>query len=723
MDTLEQMREQMRQAEQASEGDLFRAGLLDAVRARASEAGGEEDLDFAFVCEVGARMADAEEFHDFIPSHFLGTGQRGRKLRVDGYEEDEADDSLRLLIADFRGAASTETIIKTRVEAIFNQLQSFIEEAAAGKIGSSTRGDAAQARELSELIENRHLVRDSGARAVSRYRLYLITDLSLSERLRELPIGEIDGVPVEYHIWDINRLMSVSTSMLGTDELEIDFTEFTEGGLPCLLAGQTDDYDGYLCVISGEVLTAIYDRYGSRLLEGNVRSFLSTTGKVNKGIQATIRAESDRFFVYNNGISATATSANVTHTESGPRLLSAKYLQIVNGGQTTASLHVAKRKDNADLSAIYVQMKLSVVNSKDADTLDTLIQQIAKFSNKQNSVSDADFFSNHAFHRTMQGLSRKIKAPAANGSQFGTFWFYERARGQYFHEQAKMTLAQKKAFQRENPRSQLIAKTDLAKYENSWRRRPHVVCRGAQKSFLDFAAYIGGAYGDDGRKFSHDNYYKGVVARAILFKFTERLVSQAKASWYQGGYRAETVTYTLAKLVDLIEQQAPELALDLNLVWRNQGVSQSLGKQLELIAVRVYETITAPPPGNINVAMWCRKDACWDSVRSLSIPLTSELSKELISKDTLTVQIKDSEAGAAVDALIDAVTEVVRLRESGYWNRLIEFSNKHSPIYGKEADLVRNALQRTWVPTDKQAKVLINLVERFEKDEKFERQA
>jgi hypothetical protein len=384
--------EQLRELKQAAEGDLFRTGLLDAVRARASEAGNEEDLDFAFVCEVGARMADAEEFQDFIPCHFLGTGQRGRKLRVDGYEADEADDSIRLLIADFRGTPEPETIVRTRVEAIFSQLQSFIEEAAAGRIGSSTKGDATQSGELSGLIEQRHRCGDGGARAVSRYRLYLITDSTLSERLRDLPAGEIDGVPVEFHIWDINRLMSVSTSMLGTDELEIDFTEFAEGGLPCLGAGQTADYDGYLCVIPGDVLTAIYDRYGSRLLEGNVRSFLSATGKINKGIQATIRKEPDRFFIYNNGISATATSANVVNTESGPRLLSAKYLQIVNGGQTTASLHVAKRKDSADLSKIHVQMKLTVVNSKDADTLDTLIQQIAKFSNKQNQVSEVDFF-------------------------------------------------------------------------------------------------------------------------------------------------------------------------------------------------------------------------------------------------------------------------------------------------------------------------------------------
>jgi hypothetical protein len=716
MDAIGEFNEQVREATQAFEANLFRAGLLEAVRARASESGDEDDLDFAFVCEVGSRMADAEEFSDFIPCHFDGTGLRGRKIRVDGYEADDADESLRLLITDFKGAPETETITKSRVEAVFTQLQSFIEESAAGKIGISTKGDAKQARELSSLIEQRHSVSANGVRAVSRYRLYLLTDSSLSERLRELVPSELDGIPIEFHIWDINRLRSISTSILGAEELEIDFTEFVDGGLPCLLAGRTEDYDGYLCVIPGETLTAIYDRYGSRLLEGNVRSFLSTTGKINKGIQATIRKESGRFFVYNNGISATATSVRVEHTESGPRILSTKYLQIVNGGQTTASLHVAKRKDNADLAEIYVQMKLTVVNSKDPETLDGLIQKIAMFSNKQNKVSDVDFFSNHAFHRAIEGRSRTVKAPAANGFQFNTFWFYERARGQYFNEQSKKTLAQKKAFQRENPRSQLVTKTDLAKYENSWRKLPHIVSRHAQRNFLEFADYVGKQYGEDGRRFDNDVYFKTVISHAILFKFTERLVSQARTTWYPGDYRAQIVTYTLAKFVDLLEQQAPRSALDLRAVWNLQGVSQALSAQLETIAKLVSESITTPPPGSKNVGEWCKKEECWDVVRALPVSLNTDLREELIPIEQVIEDGKTGRNQGAEDAKINTVVLVHKLRESGCWARLAEWGNKYSPIYGKEADLLRNASQPAWIPSDAQAKVLIKLLDRLESE-------
>jgi hypothetical protein len=694
----------------------FRIDLIDAVQTRTYGNVGQEDIDFAFVCEVGSRLADAEEFQDFIPCHFTGTGYRNRKIRVDGYEIDEMDDSIRLLIADFNGSDKLETLTKTRAESVFSQIKAFVEESASGRILRSTGYSNAQIRELYSLIEQKHHMREDGSRSVARYRLYMITDSCLSDRLTDLPIGWIDDVPVEFHIWDVARLMAVSTAMLGTEELEIDFREFVKGGLPCLQASHTEDYDGYLCVIPGDVLTEIYDRYGSRLLEGNVRSFLSTTGKVNRGIQGTIRSEPNRFFIYNNGISATATAAAVETTELGERLVSVKYLQIVNGGQTTASLHVAKRKDRAELGAISVQMKLSVVKTRDTEMLDDLIQNIARFSNSQNKVSDADFFSNHPFHRAMERRSRTIKAPAVEGAQFNTHWFYERARGQYLSEQSKMTLAQKRAFQRENPRSQLIAKTDLAKSENSFRKFPHIVSRGAQKNFLFFAEYIGKEYGADGRKFDNDIYFREVVSRTILFKFIERMVSQAKATWYGGDYRAQIVTYTLARFIELIENEARGNVLNLKTIWLKQGISPALARQLEVIAKLVSDAITTPPTPQMNVGEWCKNEKCWGKVRELPIRLLPDLWSDLISIEEALTDRDDGKTQGGEDITINLVMKVVNLSQSGGWAQLSDWSRRYSPIYGAEADLVRNASRQGWIPTDRQAARLIQVLGRMEQE-------
>jgi len=705
MDILNELRE----AAQATDLESFRAELLDSVRIRASSSIDKEELDYAFVCEVGSRLSEAEEFQDFIPCHCSGAGKRNRKFRVDGYELDEVDDSIRLLIADFGGGDSLETITKTRAESIFSQLTAFVEESASGNVWSSTQGTAEQTRELSSLIEQKH-----GSRSVSRYRLYLITDAVLSDRLKELPTADLDGVPLEFHIWDIGRLTTVTTSLLGTEELEIDFTEVADGGLPCLQAGQAEDYDGYLCVIPGDALAELYDRYGSRLLEGNVRSFLSTSGKINKGIQGTIRKEPDRFFVYNNGIAATATSAKIVQDENGAKLVSAKYLQIVNGGQTSASLHTAKRKDKVSLDGIYVQMKLSVVKARDTEMLDTMIQNIARFSNSQNKVSDADFFSNHPFHRAMERRSRFIKASAAPGAQFNTLWFYERARGQYLNEQSKMTVAQKRAFQREHPRAQLIAKTDLAKYENSWRKLPHIVSRGAQKNFLSFADFVGKEYGVDGAKFDNDTYFKNVVSRAILFRFIERMISQAKATWYGGDYRAQIVTYTLSKFIDMVEREAPDSAVNLKIIWDKQSISPAVASQLETIAKSVSTAITTPPVVQMNVGEWCKKEDCWKKVSDLAIPLSEEVRRELISREEAVAVRAEAKAQGAEDAVINAIVEVSRLAELGQWTQLSQWCKQYSPIYGMEADLVRNACRKTWFPSDAQAKRLIQILRKKE---------
>lgn len=689
----------------------FHTELLAAVRARLPDGVNDlDEIDFAFVCEIGGRLLDAEEFQDFIPCRYSGVGLRNKKLRVDGYEFDEADDSIRLLIADFSNKDEVETITKTRAEGVFSQLRAFVAESASGRIWTSASENSAQIAELASLIEQKHKAKPDGGRAVSRYRFYLITDSTLSDRVKDLPEDEYEDVPVEYHIWDISRLRAVSSSILGAEELEIDFTRFVEGGLPCLKASESDDYDGYLCVISGDVLAELYDRFGSRLLEGNVRSFLSTGGKINRGIQGTIRAEPSRFFVYNNGISATATSAEIRTTADGPRLISTKYLQIVNGGQTTASLQLAKRKDKTGLDGIHVQMKLSVVKTKDSELLDSMIQNIAKFSNSQNKVSDADFFSNHPFHRAMERRSRAIKAPAALGAQFNTYWFYERARGQYLNMQSQMTLGQKRTFQRENPRAQLITKTDLAKYENSWRMLPHFVSRGAQKNFVVFAEYVGKEYGTDGHKFDNDLYFKEVVARAILFKFIEKMVSQAKTTWYGGDYRAQIVTYTLSKLVAVIATEAPRLRLDLKSIWTRQSVTPALASQLENIAKIVAETVTTPPVAQMNVGEWCKKEDCWDRVRALPIPLAIALKSELVSAEEVSLEHADARVQGTEDAKINAVMEVVRLAELGYWAKLQAWCAKFSPIFGTDADLLRNATRRGWIPSDRHAARLLQIL-------------
>ena len=680
----------------------FRDDFLEGVHARVSDKALTRDS--AFVYEVSDRLSEAEEFQNFIPCQYSGTGFRNQLIRIDGFEFDDADNSLRVLIADFSDDPNLKTVTRTKVDQIFGQLEAFVKFCLADGFESVKNADEldSQVRAFANLIK-------ASKNSISRYRFYLVTDSVMSDRIKDLQEGEIDKVVVEYHVWDISRLFSVGVSALGTEELEIDFTEFTKDGLSCLPASKSEDFDAYMCVIPGEALASIYEKYGSRLLEGNIRSFLSTTGKINKGIQGTIRSAPDKFFIYNNGISATATDIKLDVASNGNRITSAKYLQIVNGGQTTASLFVALKKDKADLSKISVQMKLTVVKARDSDTLDSMIQDIAKFSNKQNKVSDSDFFSNHPFHMGYERLSRRITAPAAAGAQFYTYWFYERAKGQYLNEQSKMTVKGKRDYQREHPRSQLVLKTDLAKSENSWRLLPHIVSLGAQKNFSGvkpdtFARYIDQEWGVDGVKFINDFYYRDSISRIIVFKFVEKMVSDA--SWYKGGYRAQIVTYTIAKLESMIKEFSPGNMVNFKQIWDTQSVSSAMAKQLERVAQVVSETINKTPIANMDVSDWCKSVECWNSVQRSVIQLFAEFKEELLSFDEKQEIMKEGRAQGRLDAKINAEAAVIALGDH-YWKKLHGWSKQFSPLYGQEEILVIAASRKGWVPNDKQTKRLL----------------
>ena len=227
------------------------------------------------------------------------------------------------------------------------------------------------------------------------------------------------------------------------------------------------------------------------------------------------------FFAYNNGITATAEEVEIDD-DGGRRCLlrRLKNFQIVNGGQTTASIHAARRA-KVDVSRTFVQVKLSVV---DHELANSIVPRISEFANSQNRVNAADFFANHPFHRRMEAFSRRIYAPSPDGTFRESKWFYERARGQYADARARLTQAQRRKFDLEHPRSQLFTKTDLAKFVNVWEQRPHEVSLGAQKNFAIFARKIGRAWKRNPNDLN-EAWYREAVAKAIVFKATERLVS------------------------------------------------------------------------------------------------------------------------------------------------------------------------------------------------------
>ena len=685
----------------------FKKDFLEDIKADALATG--EGSCASFVTSFADYLQEAEYLLDFTSSFFEGTGKQNRKIRVDGYAYDEFDKTMSLIIADYDISDDEEVLAKTRTGQLQNRLIYFVENA----LNTQLHKEVEMSRPCSDLVD---LLREKRSE-IRKYQLLIFTTANISSTIKILESPDIDGVPSECQIWDIERLFQLCGSDTGRHIIEIDFKKHSENGIPCLEASgaATESYKSYLCIIPGTMLADIYDEYGSSLLEGNVRSFLSTKVAVNKKIRTTILQQPERFFAYNNGISATAINVQFESTPQGLFLVSARDFQIINGGQTTASLSSA-RYNNKDkptlLDAIFVQMKLTVIDNtlEDEDTT-VLIQNISRSSNSQNKVSDADFFSTHPFHVQMERCSQRLGARGTGGLQFETKWFYERARGQFLQKQMRMTTAQKKKFLLQHPKSQLITKTDLAKVRNTWEGLPHIVSKGAQTNFGNFADKISDIWEKDEGLLFGDKYFQESVALCILFRYTESMVSHQP--WYQQSYRANIVTYTIALLHKLIQEQFPKQDLDLLGIWARQTIPSAVQNSLVELSELVYDKLTDQTRGVENVTQWCKQEGCWNSVQAVDYMLSADVENCLISQNEMRTAVREAKADRRIEKDADAQTKVIEIRPN-QWRAIMDFSVNRHMVSPEELIALRIACQLPMkLPNPIQSKKLVALLDRL----------
>lgn len=688
------------------EAQDFRKDFLEDIKADALATG--EGSCASFVSSFARYLQESEYLMDFTSSYFEGTGKQNRKLRVDGYAYDEFDNTMTLVIADYDVSDDKRTLAKTQAGQLQNRLIYFIDNA----LNTQLHRNVEMSRPCSDLVD---LLREK-RKEIRKYQLLIFTTANISSTIKVLESDDIDGVPSECQIWDIDRLFQLCGSDTGRHIIEINFKDHSAKGIPCLEASgiATDDFKSYLCIIPGIMLADIYDKYGSSLLEGNVRSFLSTKVAVNKKIRTTILQQPERFFAYNNGISATAMDVQFENTEQGLFLVSARDFQIINGGQTTASLSSARYnyKDKADLGSIFVQMKLTVIErTLEEDDATTLVQNISRSSNSQNKVSDADFFSTHPFHVQMERCSLRLGARGTGGLQFETKWFYERARGQYLQKQMRMSPSEKKKFLLQNPKNQLITKTDLAKVRNTWEGLPHIVSKGAQTNFTEFAQKISDAWDKDEGLLFGDKYFQESVALCLIFRYTEMMIP--RQPWYQQGYRANIVTYTMAMLHKLIQVQFQKRDLDLIGIWTRQTVPVAVQNALTELSEYVYNKLTDPKRGIENVTQWCKREGCWSSVQNIEYKLSGEIYDCLVGQETMRTVVRDAKADRRVELDADAMTKIVEISPA-QWRGAMDFAASKRMITPEEHMALRIACQLPLkVPTPAQSKKLIALLERL----------
>lgn len=566
--------------------------------------GFEEDHFTDIILEY---LADAGEIDDWeICSH------QARGIKVNGYNFFNNNESLDLFVTLYTGERSPvktpPSLVKTQIKKLYTFFKKGINHEYRDLEESTPAFDLAD-----KIYENRNIVR--------KIRLFVLTDSIVN--IDEIEDQKENEYELSFHIWDTQRLFRTRTSGNKPEPIKIDFSEEFGCLVPCLsMPNENDTYSAYLAIISGKTLAELYGKYGPRILERNIRAFLQMRGSVNREIRETIKNEPHMFLAYNNGISVTAEHVEIVFNSSEmPAIKAIDDFQIVNGAQTTASIFHSMVKDKLDVSNVNVPLKLTVL--KDPTDIDQIVPKISLCANSQNKITAADFSSNDPFHIKIQKMSRSIWAPAKRGSQQETHWYYERVRGQYLDDKGRQsTPKQRRIFENQYPTSQRFTKPDLAKYENTWNQKPFLVSLGAEKNFREFVQNLK----ENGSFVPSDEYFRQLVAKAILFKKADKIILNQK----YGGYKANIVTYTVGLLSYLSQKK-----IDLEKIWKDQDISQNIENELVLLS-RIVQAHITNPPGGKNITEWCKKKECWESLLQKEIQLSASIGVELVTAEIVT---------------------------------------------------------------------------------------
>lgn len=703
----------------------YKQEFLDRLRAD-SAINGSDTQDEFLSCTLGM----LEDFDEVQSPQKVGFGDKRcsgqHVMRIDAYAFDETDHSLELFINDFQDAYETGNLTGSRVDELYWLMYYFLNEVCNGNI-TKYFDDSDDALKIAALIKRRMNAIGDDPEQILKIRMFILTNKELSTDIlnrnlletkirktkgsktvkstKKIKKADFNGKPLEINIWNLERFYEKEKSF-SSDPIVIDFrNDYSCDGIPCIKGniGENLGYEAYIAIIPGKLLSEIYIEHGSKVLEGNVRAFLGTSGSksVNSGIRRTINNEPDKFFTYNNGIATTA--ADVETEEKDGQLYITKIvdLQIINGGQTTASLAEAVlKKTNPELNGIFVPMKLTVIDDRETENedgvrfYDQMVQNIAKYANSQNKVTAADLFSNDPFHIWMEKMSKKIFAPAIHYS-VPTGWYYERSRKRYEQEQFKLkSETDRKRFRAKYPKEQLITKEQLGMYLTTMKEQPNIVAKGKNFVIKEFNTIISQDYKTNKGCFN-EFYFKKCICAAIIYRTVDNYLESHKDSarkptgfWYKaGGYKLDIVPYTIAKIIHSIPAG---VTLDWNYIWNRQDLSPAFMHEIEMVTKMTNDFIC--DSHGVIVTEYCKRPETWvsyrDNVRyTPSEKFLSELMPESITKEQEVASQKDQKDTND----LNYVTEIIKLG-AGYWQRLLEEGTSRAALGYVEQNTLRQAV-------------------------------
>lgn len=615
-----------------------------------------EDYDEELARSILEYMEDCGE----VSAPEICTFQKTR-TRITAYDYNEDTESLDLFYL-IKADTLVGKVNNNKVQQGFNYLMAFYREAMDGSLFRNV-----EVQPTDEIVEVAKLVQSTKGN-INLLRIYVITDgLTDPAAVPSAVESEEYGLIIEHNVWDMQRVYQQHNILSGKEKVEIDFPTNYNTELQCLKMSEGNPFvDAYLAIIPGITLAKIYKQYQQVLLEKNVRTFLQFKGKVNKGIRNTLRTDPDMFFSYNNGISTTASNVETKEEDGNLYIVRLYDWQIVNGGQTTASIAASLRDSEVDLTKVFVPMKISVI--KETENADAIIKNISTYANSQTSIKNSDFSANEPYLVDMEKFSRTEWVPNGNNKPICK-WYFERTRGQYLDQLAQLSGYNERAFKIEYPKKQKITKTDIAKYESAWSQHPFDVCRGAEKNYKIFESDI-----------KRENpvitavYYQHMIAKAILFNTIDEMVKAKKL----GGYKANMNAYIMSSISLLSNKN-----LDLSYIWQNQRIQKAVADKIEELIPIVWNHIvgsTVTGSQSSNVGEWTKKPECWNRLK-LKIGELKHFDEKLMQAET------NDDGSYLNEAQQQKIKEAEGI-ESNYWFRIANWAKSQdllTPIERKAA--------------------------------------
>ena len=577
---------------------------------------------------IGEYLEEDGDLSDIIWAEYIQ-----KDMEISGYSFDKERGLLTIIGDHFFQTEQIETLTKEYYERDFKHLKAFfIESIDPQKELHKIIAPGDPASGVAKFFLNSK--RDN---IIRRVKFLLLTNGILTRNTTTIPSETISGILCDYQVYDLSQIYQSVMNEQGI-AVSVNLAEYgCENGLSCIkaISDNEEKYESYLVVVPGTILAKIYDRYGQKLLEQNVRTFLQLRGKTNKQMLATIKSQPERFFIYNNGLTCTASSVELSNEKEALRILSLDGLQIVNGGQTSSVIYKAFC-EKIDLSEVFVQMKLSVIHL--VDSYDEMVGYIARYANTQNPVKEADFFSSNPFNKQFFDLSSQTWTPVIGGRQYSTIWFYERTRGLYLNEKSKYERSGKgKEFSKKYPKEQFIDKNVLAKAEMIFSDRPQLSVK-SNTAFPHFCNYVSKLM-EDGFAVTPD-YVKKTIGRIILINETDKLI--ASEEWAKGmrSIRAHIKAYSLALLDRYMKTH--NYFLNYLEIWNNQGITNEM-KEAVMICVNAIHNAITKLPDTTDLREKLSKAYTWDELKNTVITIPESILRLISVSSTQQSEMKKEE--------------------------------------------------------------------------------